>query len=232
MTTKELLLEEIGKNWYYLIEEDLKDVSILSYFREMFKNLNKYNEENNYPKRDEIFRIFKLLSPKDIKVIILGQSPYPNKGYANGIAFAISEEQMSVPYSLKTIRQEIENSLYDGLYIDFDYELKHLLKQGVFMLNTSLTTKKNVSEAIHLPFWERFISLILNRVSKTNPNIVYILMGSNAKSFREKIHYHNFIIETVHPASERYNPQTFLGCGCFKKCNEYLNCTNNKEIIW
>lgn len=232
MNTKEKLKEEIGESWYSLIEKDVESKDFIHYFASMFTSLSKYNEEKNYPKREEIFKMFKELEPEKVKVLILGQSPYPLPGYANGIAFAIPDEQMSVPYSLKIIKREIEESLYDGLYLDFDYSFRNVIKQGVFLLNACLTTKARVGEPSHLEFWRRFIELILKNLSKTNPNIVYILMGNSAKEFEYKIHYNNFIIKTVHPASELYHPQTFLGCGCFKQCNEYLNLTNNKEILW
>ena len=228
MNTEELLINEIGVEWFNLVEKNYRENKLVYYFENLFRNLDKYNEDNNFPQRNQIFRIFKEIQPKDVKILVLGESPYSEKGFANGIAFSINEDQMKVPYSLKIIKREIELSLYDGLYIDFDYTLQPLIKQGVMLLNSYLTVNKYKGPAF---VWETFIELILKSLSLYNPNVVYILMGGEAHKFESRIKYNNYIIKTIHPSLERDN-SSFIGCNCFVKANKYLKKNSNKEIIW
>lgn len=90
-----------------------------------------------YPESKNMFKAFELTPFRNTKIVLLGQDPYHTKGHAYGVSFGTLSED--IPPSLKNIRKEIERSIYNGLLLEFDYSLQHWAKQGVLLLNTSLS---------------------------------------------------------------------------------------------
>lgn len=203
-----------------------------------------------YPEAKDIFRVFSM--PLDqIKVVILGQDPYPN-GEAIGLAFAVNKATKA-PASLKVIYKEICTSM--GLMSETNTvpdvpsnwkTLENWHNQGVFLLNTALTVEAKFAGS-HLGIWQWFTREVIKIISKNSP-CIWMLWGAKAQSFKEyivnpvsmenpvqvtpeMIGVYNFIFEAPHPAAELYGgKKKFSGCNHFNLCNEFLR-LQNKPII-
>ena len=137
-----------------------------------------------YPNKEQIFRVFR--KPlQDIKVVILGQDPYPTPGNANGLAFAVNENK-KVPVSLNNIRKELADNYPLSLPFAGDWQtLEHWEEQGVFLLNTALTVESGKAGS-HLKYWESFINKVVWYIGSFHPTI-WMLWGRKAQSFTKNI---------------------------------------------
>lgn len=209
----------------------------------LFKTIQQINKEYLkkvvFPSKDLVFKAFKTLPHKDVKVIILGQDPYPQKGYATGIAFGNENQQVISP-SLEVIKNCIYKYYYKENYLDmplgdpydyqFDYSLKHWVKQGVLLFNSALTVVEN-SPGSHSIIWYPFVKEFLINFSESNPGVIYLLLGSPAKKFSTFINANSYVFKYNHPAyAARF--QIPWECDGFLKANEILEKNNNTKIKW
>ena len=189
------------------------------------------------PKPNQIFRVLQM--PLDaIKVVIIGQDPYPNPEHACGLAFAVPKNTPP-PYSLGKIIDEIALSVsYDitlmgGEDGEFDETLEHWVDQGVFLLNRALTCQQGLSNS-HSKEWEGFTRKIIEIIAKEREGIIWMLWGNDAQTVTNVINdsgkNHN-ILTAYHPAAERYGYK-FLGCKHFVMANEILADQGKEEINW
>ena len=224
-------LNNIHSDWNDFFEENSETLQNI-----LDKVLDKKNKI--YPKKKKIFKIFKYLSPSDIKVVILGQDPYINFEVvddkeipqAEGLSFSVPKRHRKIPPSLKNIFKEIKNS-----YPDFKYENGNLKKwvkrEKIFLLNSALTVIQGKSNS-HQKYWQEFTDKVIEYISDNNENIVFILMGNNAKSKYSLIDNKKHIVLTsVHPSPLSAN-RGFFGCDIFKKANQQLSKRNIEEINW
>lgn len=193
-----------------------------------------------YPAKENIFRIFSM-PMQNIKVVILGQDPYINKGQANGYAFAVNED-CPMPASLQIIAKEIElEGLKSGFY-DSDIPhwrtLESWVEQGVFLLNTALTVAPRISNS-HLDFWSSFTRQVIKIIAK-EIHPIWALWGRKAQAFipfingNENENWNNHVFYAPHPAAEAYANGTagFYYCGHFKAINQALSNKNQTIINW
>jgi len=216
----------IGNDWDKLLEEE--------YNKEYFKELNKFviDEYKNkicYPKMSEIFNAFLYTKYEDVKVVILGQDPYPGEGQAEGLAFSV-KTNIPIPKSLINIFKELEDDL--GCKYPNNGSLIPWAKQGVLLLNASLTVEKGLPLSHSKRGWETFTDEVIKLINKKNTPVVFILWGGPARKKKDlitnKIHY---IIESPHPSPlSAYNG--FFGSKPFSKTNKFLKEHNLKEIDW
>lgn len=224
-------INNINSDWNDFFEENSETLQNI---------LNKVLDKKNkiYPKKKKIFRVFKYLSPSDIKVVILGQDPYINFEIvddkeipqAEGLSFSVPKSHRKIPPSLKNIFKEIKNS-----YPDFKYKNGNLKKwikrEKIFLLNSALTVIQGKSNS-HQKYWQEFTDKVIQHISDNNENIVFILMGNNAKSkyslIDEKKH---IVLTSVHPSPLSAN-KGFFGCDIFRKTNQQLLKRNIDEINW
>ena len=224
-------LNNIHSDWNEFFEENSETLQNI-----LDKVLDKKNKI--YPKKKKIFKIFKYLSPSDIKVVILGQDPYINfevvddkeVPQAEGLSFSVPKRHRKIPPSLKNIFKEIKNS-----YPDFKYENGNLKKwvkrEKIFLLNSALTVIQGKSNS-HQKYWQEFTDKVIEYISDNNENIVFILMGNNAKSKYSLIDSKKHIVLTsVHPSPLSAN-RGFFGCDIFKKANQQLLKRDIEEINW
>lgn len=152
------------------------------------------------PNIQDVFKAFYLCSYNDLKVVMIGQDPYPQKDVATGIAFGnlsnTSEEDLSP--SLQVIKESAINYGVNHNAYYFDNSLEDWCKQGVLLLNSALTCRLGQPNS-HLLLWRPFISKFLNNLSICHPGLIYVLFGSTAKTFKPYIH-NGHIIEIEHPA--------------------------------
>lgn len=152
------------------------------------------------PNIQDVFKAFYLCPYNDLKVVMIGQDPYPQKDVATGIAFGnfgnTSEEDLSP--SLQVIKEAAINYEVNRNAYYFDNSLEDWCKQGVLLLNSSLTCRLGQPNS-HSLLWRPFISKFLNNLSICHPGLIYVLFGSTAKTFKPYIH-NGHIIEIEHPA--------------------------------
>lgn len=204
--------------------------------KEYFKNLhsfieNEYSKYTCYPQKDEIFNALNLTPPDKVKVVILGQDPYINEGQAHGLAFSVKEEWAKFPPSLKNIYKEIGNDL--GVpAICCKRNLTEWAKQGVLLLNTSLTVRAGESNSHSGKGWEVFTDAIISYLGQERNNIVFLLWGNNAISKKDLINTNkNLVLTAAHPSPLSAN-RGFFGCKHFSKTNNYLKENGLEEIKW
>ncbi len=218
------ILKELPKEWIDLFSD--KDI-----IKDIENILNKIESfEYIYPKKDDIFRVFKLIKPKDIKVIIIGQDPYHGKKQANGIAFSVSNS-VRTPPSLKNIFKELKSDL--GIDHFQNNDLSNWVKQGVFLINSSLTVEKGLPNSHKDLGWDKVILKILNEINNLNENIIYCLWGNFAKKLYNSLVFKNEekIIFSAHPSPFSFK-NGFENSKPFSKINSMLKKNNDEEIYW
>lgn len=175
--------------------KSLFDTSTLNSIYQKIKN-----EKYLSPNIQDVFKAFYLCPYDDLKVVMIGQDPYPQKDVATGIAFGnfnnTSEEDLSP--SLQVIKEAAINYEINHNVYYFDNSLEDWCKQGVLLLNSALTCRLGQPNS-HLLLWRPFISKFLNNLSICHPGLIYVLFGSTAKTFKPYIHS-GHIIEIEHPA--------------------------------
>ena len=181
-----------------------------------------------YPPKKEIFKAFELTAPENTKVVILGQDPYYNFNQANGLCFSVNKKQ-PLPPSLKNIFKELEDDLGIKNYEHGD--LSSWAKQGVLLMNTSLTVEKG-KPGSHLKFgWEQLTDQVIRSFNK-KMKIVFVLWGKSAAKKKKFINEDkHFILEASHPSPLSCH-KGFFGCNHFSRCNNFLKISGKEEINW
>ena len=190
-----MTLEEYFGKWMKVVDR-----------RSLEEVLNKlgpeYKRKPICPAQDKVFRAFELCPYDELKVVMLGQDPYPQKGIATGVLFGnnkeVTEENLSP--SLKIVKESCINYEIPHNIITFDQTLESWAKQGILMINSALTVEMN-KVGSHVMLWRPFISKLLKNLSDNNTAIIYVLFGRQAQTFKPYINgNNNHIIEVEHPA--------------------------------
>ena len=215
----------IGNNW----DNVLKDIFETEYFKNLMNKVDEeYKSKTIYPKREDLFKALNNTNYDDVKVVIVGQDPYHGEGEAMGLSFSVNDG-IKLPPSLKNIYKE----LYDDLGITrLSGDLTDWTKQGVLLLNSTLTVVKD-SPASHSKLgWDRFTDEIIKKVNEKDTPVVFILWGNFAKTKRDLItNDKHLIIESPHPSP--FSARTgFFGSKPFSKTNDFLKKNNIEEIKW
>ena len=200
------------------------------YFKELLCKVDEeYSKYKVYPPKGKIFSAFTNCDLKDVKVVILGQDPYHEEGQAHGMCFSVLPN-VDIPPSLKNIYKEIQDEY--GFAPPNHGCLISWARQGVLLLNTTLTVRAHIANS-HSNFgWQRFTDRVIQEVSNRGEHIVFILWGRNAISKRNLIdESKHLVLTSAHPSPlSAYNG--FFGNGHFKKANEYLKQYGKTEIDW
>ncbi len=209
--------------------EILAPIKNTEYFRELWAKVeNEYNTQQCFPPRNQIFRALELTPFGDVEVVIIGQDPYHNDFQANGLCFSVSEE-VKAPPSLKNILIELQNDL--GIERT-SKDLQDWAKQGVLMLNTTLTVRAHSPNSHKDLGWEKFTNFIIKEISDKKENVVFVLWGAFAQKKVEFINpAQHFIVQSAHPSPFSVY-RGFFGSRPFSKINEYLQLHHKKPIEW
>lgn len=200
------------------------------YYKELYEFVkDEYSKHEVYPPSDEIFSALEHTQMKDVKIVLLGQDPYHERGQAHGMSFSV-KPGVKTPPSLQNMYKELNSEL--GCYIPNNGFLEKWADQGVLLLNTSLTVRSGQANSHKGKGWELFTDAIIKAVNEQDRPIVYFLWGSNARSKKQLItNPKHLVLETVHPSPlSAYNG--FFGCGHFKKANEFLVANQIEPIDW
>jgi len=219
-------MTKIGNDW----DEIFKNESEKEYFLEMKEYLQKeYSEKVVYPPKDEIFTAFKLTAYRDVKVVILGQDPYHGFGQAHGLAFSVKKD-IKTPPSLRNIYKEI---LAEGEGEVFNNGcLESWAKQGVFLLNASLTVRESEANSHSKIGWTVFTDEVIKKINEKDEPVIFVLWGNNAKAKKKYItNKKHIILEGVHPSPLSAN-RGFFGCDHFKDVNNILRKLYGLSINW
>ncbi len=204
----------------FLNEEKEKD-----YYQKLITFVDEqYLSECVFPDREDLFNAFKYCDFDKLKVVIIGQDPYHNHNQAHGLAFSTLDSK--VPKSLRNIFIELKNDL--GVEICGN-NLSCWAKQGVLLINTIMTVKKNQPMSHKLVGWEKFVDNAIIYINKYKNNIVYILWGNNAFKSARLINDNNLIIKSSHPSPLSCR-HSFFDSKPFSRCNQYLLQTNQIPI--
>ena len=203
------------------------------YFNRLIEFLSEeYKSKTIYPPKELLFNAFKLTPLNSVKVVILGQDPYPNPGQAMGLAFSV-KEGIALPPSLKNIFKEIMNEFNISGEMPKSGDLTYLAKQGVLLLNPYLTVVAHKPLSHKIKEYDLFFNDIMNELNNTNRPIVFLLWGNNAKKYHKLLNNSlHLVIETAHPSPLSANQGGWFNSGCFLKTNEFLKANNEKDIIW
>ena len=229
---------KINKNsWSALFENNIIKEKIDNINQELEKELELLdNIIDIFPKPDKILNCFDLCDVEDVKVILVGQDPYINKFDINGIvtpqAMGLSfsvPKGIKIPPSLKNIYKELKDDLnIENLHGD----LTNWNKQGVLLLNRSLTVREGKSNS-HKKMWNGFMEKVVEYINENKSNCVFILWGNDAKKLKKLINNDkHLILEGTHPSPLGANKGGFFGGKYFSKTNEYLKIHKKKVINW
>lgn len=216
----------LGGGWDELLKDDFES--------ENYKNVRnflkkEYSERTIYPSMYDIFNCFKYTPLKDLKAVILGQDPYHNAGQAMGLSFSVPNGIIPPP-SLVNIYKELQSDL--GVAPVKSGDLTKWAKNGVLLLNTSLTVRSGMANSHKNIGWEVFTDSVIKKISDNKENVVFLLWGGNARSKKKLIDTKkHLVLECAHPSPlSAYNG--FFGCKHFSKTNEYLIKHGLSPIDW
>lgn len=216
----------IGNDW----DEVLTGEFDKPYYRELRAFLKaEYNGFTIYPDMYDIFNALRLTPYKDVKVLILGQDPYHEPNQAHGLAFSV-KKGVDIPPSLKNIYKELSTDL--GLTIPDSGELTKWARQGVLLLNTSLTVRRGQANSHRGKGWEIFTDRVIELLSAREKPIVFMLWGANAKSKIPLIDASKHLILSAPHPSPLSAYGGFFGCKHFSKCNYFLEKIGETPIDW
>jgi uracil-DNA glycosylase len=178
---------------------------------------------------NEIFNALKYTSFANTKVVILGQDPYHEIGQAHGLSFSV-RKGIKIPPSLVNIYKELNTDI--GMAIPNHGELTSWAKQGVLLLNATLTVREGEANSHQNIGWSIFTDEVIKKLDTCDNPMVFILWGGNARSKKKYVTNRNhLVIESPHPSPlSAYNG--FFGCGHFKRANEFLLSQGNSPICW
>jgi uracil-DNA glycosylase len=216
----------IGNDW----DNELKVIWESPNFKKFYEHiLDLYDSGIIYPPKDHIFNALKLTPYNNVKVVIVGQDPYHGEGEAHGLSFSV-QDGIKIPPSLQNIYKELKNDL--GIEIVKTGDLTKWAEQGVLLLNSVLTVKKDTPASHKGIGWEPLTDYIIRKLNSSNKPIVFILWGNFAKS--KKVYITNpkhLIIESAHPSPFSAN-YGFFGSRPFSRTNTFLEQNKIQPIDW
>lgn len=209
-----ILLTEFSKDYYLKLREFLKA---------------EYSSQKIYPPMNDIYNALRYTTYSDARVVILGQDPYHGPGQAHGLCFSV-RRGVALPPSLKNIFKELADEV--GMSMPDSGELTGWARQGVLLLNTTLTVREGQPQSHKGHGWEILTDRIISAMNEKETPVVFMLWGGNARAKRSLItNSRHLVLECAHPSPlSAYNG--FFGCGHFVRANEFLKGNGLPIIDW
>lgn len=224
------LLNQLPNDWADAINSITPNSQPLS--KCLVNVAHRYHTESVLPAKDQVFNALKLTPWANVKVVILGQDPYPTKAHAMGLSFSIPESA-KMSRSLKNIFKEREADL--GIPINDSGDLTRWAEQGVLLLNTILTVKEGKPESHKSLGWQAFTTPMIQSLNQRDDTVVFLLWGNKAQHYAKYIDdTRHVIIKTSHPSPLGANTtnQPFTGSRCFSRANDALVSAGETPIDW
>ena len=216
----------IGNDWDEILDGEFKKEYYIK-LREFLKS--EYKSHRIYPDMYDIFNALKWTSYANTKVVILGQDPYHEEGQAMGMSFSVPEG-VAIPPSLVNIFKEIKSDL--GIECIKNGDLTRWAKQGVLLLNATLTVRKGQAGSHKGIGWEQFTSQIIKLLNEREKPVIFVLWGNNAKAVLPLItNKRHFVLTSAHPSPLSAH-NGFFGCKHFSKINNILLSMGQQPIDW
>lgn len=218
---------QIEPSWKQWLEPEFET----PYFQQLTQAVKReYHQGPCYPPGHLIFNAFNLTPFDKVKVVIIGQDPYHEPGQAMGLSFSVPEGVV-MPPSLINIFKEIHDDL--GKPMPSNGDLTRWARQGVLLLNATLTVRAHIANSHQALGWSIFTDAAIRALNAHRDHIVYMLWGGFAKSKRQLIDAsRNCILESVHPSPLSANRGGWFGQHQFSKCNDYLRSVGKEPIDW
>lgn len=217
------------------LEPSWKNILSDEFEKPYFKSLiefvkSEYSQHTCYPKEAQVFSAFDSCPFDKVKVVIIGQDPYHGVGQANGLCFSVNDG-IAFPPSLVNIFKEIQTDLEKPFPATGN--LERWAKQGVLLLNATLTVRAHEAGSHQKKGWETFTDAIIQKVSDSSEEVVFLLWGGFAKKKGLKINREkHLVLETGHPSPLSANRGLWFGNKHFSKANAYLKSKGRDEIEW
>ncbi len=229
MTLLEIVTKWKPKSWEKVFQDCMED------FEEISRILQEQEQTYGlwFPLKKNLFRAFSLTALQEVKVVLVGQDPYPQydsngEPRPTGCSFSVKKDDQ-IPGSLKNIFLELAQE-----YPDFQYPhhgcLDTWCRQGVLLLNKCLTVRPN-EPGSHESIWDAFLIRVLDAISQVRPKCIYIILGKEAQKIKRYLGEKSIKLEAGHP-SGRNVKGGFLGCDIFKKCNDHLIDMGDRPVNW
>jgi uracil-DNA glycosylase len=222
--TKQFWVDKLGEGWTM----QMKDLLRSPYSQKLIDFLGtEYALNDCVPLKSDVFNAFKLCSWEEVKIVIIGPEPH-SMGGANGLAYG-NGSCMFNTNTICRIYECIEREYRPGgFYLEFDFSLENWAKQGVLLLNMSLTTRTD-SPGSHKKPWGKFISEVLNQLNNNKSGIIFIFWTEESKAIIPHIDPKHYVLSNVSPIGA---PEYKWECSNFKEANEILKKRKKKEINW
>jgi uracil-DNA glycosylase len=228
---KEKLIEKLKPSGW---ANKLKGFIQSSDFDKILETL--YNEREDgkrfTPPLKDVFKAFEECPEKNLKIVFIGQDPYPQLGVADGMAFSCGVTMKSQP-SLRNMFEAIEETVYQGFPTYQDPNLTRWANQGVLLLNTALTCQVDKIGS-HYNIWNEFVMYVFDMLNFTNSGLIFVLLGAKAQELESIIGPNHYILKASHPASAAYTKTTWDCKNIFLRANEIIEANNGKThtINW
>ncbi len=216
------------------IEQSWKEQILFAFQTESFFALKQFLIEEKkksivFPPNQLIFNAFNLTPFDKVKVVLLGQDPYHNVGQAHGLCFSVPDG-VAHPKSLVNIFKELHDDI--GCPIPQSGNLEKWAKQGVLLLNATLTVRAHEAGSHQKKGWEEFTNAVIKTISDKKEGVVFLLWGNYAQEKIPLIDQNkHHILTTVHP-SPLSASRGFFGCRHFSKTNQILQTEGKEPIDW
>jgi uracil-DNA glycosylase len=217
---------KIHHSWQKVLEQEFEK----EYFQELIEFVkNEYRTAKVYPEGKNIFRAFELCPFENVEVVILGQDPYHGPKQANGLCFSVSDGT-ALPPSLQNIYKEITSDT--GTKMPPTGNLDNWSRQGVLLLNATLTVRANQAGSHQHKGWEQFTDAAIQALSDQKTGVVFLLWGRYAQEKGRIIDRSKHLVLTAAHPSPFSAYSGFFGCKHFSKTNQYLASIGKKTIDW
>lgn len=220
------MIEQIPATWRQLLSEELEKpyISVLNNFIE-----REYASNVCYPPKEQVFKAFELCAPDKVKVVIIGQDPYHEEGQAQGLCFSAAPG-VKIPPSLKNIFKELHSDI--GKEIPDNGDLSGWARQGVLLLNATLTVRAHCAGSHSNKGWEMLTDAVIRAVSGHQPHVVFLLWGNYAARKAPLIDKNkHLILRSPHP-SPLSAWQGFFGNRHFSLTDEFLHKNGLTVVQW
>lgn len=218
-----LTTERLPMDWVFALREVIASQRMVN----LFEKLDK--EAEYYPHAELVFKAFELCSPDKVRVVIVGQDPYHGPEQANGLAFSVSRG-CPLPPPLENIYAEIERST--GQAMPEHGDLTGWARQGVLLLNRTLTVTPDQPGSHASLGWDHFTGKVIEHLSSDQAPKVFMLWGKAAQAAIPLINPHKHLVLTASHPSPLACYRGFVGCDHFTRANVFLRLAGKKEIIW
>ncbi|WP_310991910.1 uracil-DNA glycosylase [Aequorivita marina] len=217
----------IESGWKAILKEEFEK----PYFRELVDFVKlEYAETQCFPPANQVFAAFNHTPFEAVKVVIIGQDPYHGPGQAHGLCFSVGEH-VKIPPSLRNIFEEIKTDT--GTPAPNNGYLERWAKQGVLLLNATLTVRAHNAGSHQRKGWEKFTDAVIQKLSDEREDLVFLLWGGPAKKKGAKVNTEKHLVLTSgHPSPLAANRGYWFGNKHFSKTNEFLKSKKKKPIQW